>query len=55
LAEAVATNHDKGFGAVRFILSLIISSTVVWGVSGGVSQLYLAQSQQQIAQAPSSF
>jgi len=55
LAEAVATNHDKGFGAMRFILSLIISSTVVWGVSGGVSQLYLAQSRQQIAQAPSSF
>jgi len=55
LAEAVAANHDQGFGAMRFILSLIISSTVVWGVSGGVSQLYPVQSQQQIAQAPSSF
>jgi len=56
LAEAVATTHDKGFGPVRLILSLIISSTVVWGVSDGISQLYPVQSQQQIAQAaPASF
>ncbi|MFZ2311860.1 MAG: cytochrome b/b6 domain-containing protein [Methylobacter sp.] len=56
LAEAVATNHDKGFGPLRLILSLIISSTVVWGVSGGISQLYPVQSQQQIAQAaPATF
>jgi cytochrome b len=55
LAEAVATDHDKGFGPLRLILSLIISSTVVWGVSGGISQLYPVQSQQQVAQAPSSF
>jgi len=56
LAESVAKNHDKGFGPLRLILSLIISSTVVWGVSGGISQLYPVQSQQQIAQAaPASF
>jgi cytochrome b len=55
LAEAVATNHVKEFGAMRFILSLIISSTVAWGVSGGITQLYPAPSPQQTAQAPSSF
>ena len=66
LAEAVAPDHSTiGFGAVRFILSLIISSTVVWGVSGGVTQLYSIQNQQQAvsesttttvaSQAPSSF
>ncbi|WP_333873995.1 cytochrome b/b6 domain-containing protein [Methylobacter sp.] len=55
LAEVVAGRHDQGFGILRFILSLIISSTVVWGVSGGISQLYPMQSQQQVAQAPSSF
>lgn len=55
LAEVVTARHDQGFGILRFILSLIISSTVVWGVSGGISQLYPMQSQQQVAQAPSSF
>ncbi len=66
LAETLAPEHTTiGFGAVRFILSLIISSTVVWGVSGGVTQLYSIQNQQQAvsesttttvaSQAPSSF
>ncbi len=55
LAESVAVSHNQGYGVLRFILSLIISSTVVWGVSGGISQFYSAQSQQQVAQAPSSF
>lgn len=56
LADAVATTHDKRFGPLHLILSLIISSTVVWGISGGISRLYPVQSQQQIAQAaPASF
>jgi cytochrome b len=55
LAEAMPITPDKGFGAMRFILSMIISGTVMWGVSGGITQLYPAQSQQQTAQAPSSF
>jgi cytochrome b len=55
LAESMAIMPDKSFGAMRFILSMIISCTVVWGVSGGISQLYPVQSPQQTAQAPSSF
>jgi cytochrome b len=55
LAEAVAPHHVKEFGALRFILSVIISSTIVWGVAGGISQLNPVQSPQQTAQAPSSF
>ena len=66
LAEAVAPDHSTiGFGAVRFILSLIISSTGVWGVSVGITKLYPVQHQQQASneststdvapQAPSSF
>ncbi|UOA10110.1 MULTISPECIES: cytochrome b/b6 domain-containing protein [Methylobacter] len=55
LAEAMAITPDKSFGPMRFILSMIISGTVVWGVSGGITQLYPVQSQQQTAQAPSSF
>ncbi len=56
LAEAVTINSVNGFGAVRLILSLIISSTVVWSVSGGIAQFTPAQqSPQQTAQAPSSF
>ncbi len=66
LAETLAPEHTTiAFGAVRFILSLIITSTVVWGVSGGVTQLYPIQNQQQAANesttttvappAPSSF
>lgn len=55
LAESMAITPDKSFGAMRFILSMIISCTVVWGVSGGISQLYPVQSPQQKAQAPSSF
>jgi cytochrome b len=42
LAESITTNHANG--ATRFILSIIISGTVVWGVSGGVSYLYPVQS-----------
>ena len=55
LAAAVTTHQGKGFGVIRFILSVIISSTVMWGVSGGASQLYSAQSPQQTASANSSF
>lgn len=55
LAESMAITPDKSFGAMRFILSMIISCTVVWGVSGGISQLYPVQSPQQTTQAPSSF
>jgi cytochrome b len=55
LAAAVTTYQGKGFGVIRFILSVIISSTVMWGVSGGASQLYSAQSPQQTVQANSSF
>jgi cytochrome b len=54
---ALAATHyqGKGFGVIRFILSLIISSTVMWGVSSGASQLYSAQSPQQTVPANSSF
>ncbi len=55
LAESIAPLPDKGFDALRFILSLIISCTVVWGVSGGLSQLSPAQAAQQTAPPPSSF
>jgi cytochrome b len=55
LAEAIATDHVKRFGAVRFVLSLIISGTVVWGVSGGISQVNLLQSQQQTATTNAGF
>jgi len=54
LAESLAITPNKGFGAIRFILSMIISFTVVWGVSGGISQLYPVQSQQTV-QVTSSF
>ena len=58
LAASVTKHPESEFGAVRFILSLLISSTVAWGVSGGITQLYQhtpTQTQQQIARAPSSF
>jgi cytochrome b len=59
LAESISTQQVKGFGAVRFILSLLISSTIAWGASGGIMKLYqlnLLQSQPQIsAQAPAGF
>lgn len=55
LAKAAATNHVEEFDALRFILSVIISSTVVWSVLGGITQLYPVQSAQQTAQSPSSF
>jgi cytochrome b len=55
LADAVASHHDREFGAVRFVLSVIISSTVVWGVADGIADLSPVQSQQQTAQASSSF
>ena len=55
LAESIAPLPDKSFNALRFILSLIISCTVVWGVSGGLSQLSPVQAAQQTAPPPSSF
>ena len=53
-AAAITTNQGKGFGVIRFVLSIIISSTVMWGVSGGISQLYTSPSPQQTASANSS-
>lgn len=55
LAEIVASHPVKGFGAIRLVLSLIISGTVVWGVSGGIAQVYRLQSEQQITQSYSGF
>jgi cytochrome b len=42
LAESIT--HSHGNGAVRFILSIIVSGTLVWGISSGIIQLYTHQS-----------
>lgn len=55
LAAALAPSPRKGLGALRFIVSLIISSTVAWGISDGISQLYSLQSRQQTTQAAANF
>jgi cytochrome b len=60
LAEAIATDRVNHVGAIRLALSLIISVTVVWGVSGGVSQIYQfqqaqAQTQEQTTPAYAGF
>ncbi|MEQ1529870.1 MAG: cytochrome b/b6 domain-containing protein [Methylococcales bacterium] len=56
LAESLIGKPDKkGLVALRLILSLLISSTVVWGVSVGVTQLQQQQVQQQTAQAYAGF
>jgi cytochrome b len=55
LADAVASHPGKGFGMARFVLSVIISSTVTWAVAGGIAQLYPVQIPQQTAQAPANF
>ncbi|MEQ1622843.1 MAG: cytochrome b/b6 domain-containing protein [Methylococcales bacterium] len=43
LAEAIITDHHIKAGVVRFALSLIISSTVAWGASGGITQFPIAR------------
>lgn len=53
LAQTVASEHIAGFGAKRFIFSLIISTSVVWVVTGAIPQL--SQQQPQSTQAPPSF
>jgi cytochrome b len=45
LAESITTSH--GNGTTRFILSIIISGTVVWGVSSGIPHLYSPQNAPQ--------
>jgi cytochrome b len=45
LAESIITSH--GNGTTRFILSIIISGTVVWGISSGITRLYSPQNTQQ--------
>ncbi|MEQ1531515.1 MAG: cytochrome b/b6 domain-containing protein, partial [Methylococcales bacterium] len=51
LAEALLHTHKPRVGTIRFVLSVVISCTVVWGVSGGIAKLYPIQSPQQTAQA----
>lgn len=58
VALAEVSDHGHRAGLIRFALSLIISSTVAWGASGGIVQLsefYPAASAEQTAQAPASF
>jgi cytochrome b len=55
LADAIVSHPGKGFGMARFVLSVIISSTVTWAVAGGIAQLYPVQIPQQTAQAPANF
>ncbi len=55
LAETVTSSRPSGVGALRLILSLIISCSVVWGVSGGISTLYPVDRYQQTAQATPGF
>ena len=50
LAESITTSHANG--AARFILSIVISGTVVWGFSDGIARLYSPQSQQASKTAP---
>ena len=61
LAESLPSNGTLAYGAIRFIVSVIITSTLVWGVTVGASQIYPLQNQQQAStttmptQAPASF
>jgi cytochrome b len=50
LAAIAAPHPTPAAGPVRFILSLLISSSVAWGVSGGITQLYQATAAQHQAQ-----
>jgi cytochrome b len=55
LAESLTGRPVRGVGAVGLILSLIISCSVVWGVTGGIAYLHPAESYQQTAQADPGF
>lgn len=55
LAASLTGRRSTGVGAISFILSLIISCTVVWGVTGGIAYLHPAESYQQTAQADPGF
>lgn len=55
LAAALTGRPVKGVGAVGLILSLIISCTVVWSVSGGIAYLHPPENYQQTAQADPGF
>jgi len=55
LASAVHRTPAVGVGPLRFILSLIISCTVVWGVADGISYLSPAEHYQQTAQVTPGF
>lgn len=55
LAASVTERPARGVGAIGLILSLIISCTVVWGVTGGIAYLHPAESYQQTAQADPGF
>lgn len=50
LAESITTNHASG--TARFIWSIVISGTVVWGVSDGITRLYSPQNLQASKTAP---
>ena len=54
LAESLTVPSTLKFGVVRFILSFAISSTVAWGVSGGISEIYTSPIQQQVANTETS-
>ncbi|TRX01628.1 cytochrome b/b6 domain-containing protein [Candidatus Methylobacter oryzae] len=51
VAASLTGRPVRGVGAVGLILSLIISCTVVWGVTGGIAYLHPAESYEQTAQA----
>jgi len=55
LATAVHRTPAVAVGPLRFILSLIISCTVVWGVADGISYLSPAEHYQQTAQVTPGF
>ncbi|MGZ5077356.1 MAG: cytochrome b/b6 domain-containing protein [Methylobacter sp.] len=55
LAALLPENHGTRIGALGLILSLIISCTVVWGVTGGITYLHPAETYQQTAQADPGF
>lgn len=49
LAATVVQPHSRPYAALRFALSLVISSSIVWGVSDGIAQIYAAPVKAQAA------
>ena len=41
--ELAQQQHTHGVGAFRLIISLLLSSTIAWGVAGGVEKFFPAQ------------